>query len=87
MSIFRRKKPWVELQHEEQFIPKNYSEVGVENGAKLEEELVGNEDLKRIFFATKDMDLPKSMAWLDEHQEEVSPAVAKMILENLEKFV
>ena len=70
MSIFRRKKPWVELQHEEQFIPKNYSEVGVENGAKLEEELVGNEDLKRIFYATKDMDLPKSMAWLDEHQEE-----------------
>lgn len=25
--------------------------------------------------------------FLDEHQEEVSPAVAKMILENLEKFV
>jgi len=70
MSLFKRKKPWVELQHEEQFIPKDYSERGVETGAKLEETLVGNEDLKRIFAATENMDLRTSMAWLEEHHEE-----------------
>ena len=70
MSIFRRKKPWVELQHEEQFIPKNYSEVGVERGAKLEEELVGNQDLERIHARTKDMGLQEILDWLDKHHEE-----------------
>ena len=35
MSLFKRKKPWVDLQHEEEFIPKDYSERGVETGAKL----------------------------------------------------
>ena len=72
MSFLKRKKPWVEIQHEEPFIPKDYSEPGVETGAKLEEQLVGNVDLERIFYATKDMDLPKSMAWLEEHHEEFS---------------
>ena len=70
MSLFKRKKPWVELQHEEQFIPKDYSERGVETGAKFEDHLVGNEDLKRIFAATESMDLPSSMAWLEEHHDE-----------------
>ena len=70
MGLFKRKKPWVEIQHEEDFIPKDYSERGVETGAKLEEQLVGNEDLERIFIATKDMDLSASMAWLEEHHEE-----------------
>ena len=32
MSLFKRKKPWVTLQYEEQFIPENYSETGVESG-------------------------------------------------------
>ena len=45
MILFWRKKPWVDLQHEEEFIPKNYSERGVDTGAKLEEQLVGNVDL------------------------------------------
>ena len=70
MSIFFRKKPWVDLQHEEQFIPKNYSEPGVENGAKLEEELVGNVDLARIHARTMSMSLTEIMAWLDKHQDE-----------------
>ena len=69
MSLFKR-KPWVELQHEEEFIPKNYSEVGVERGAKLEDELVGNQDLARIHARTKDMGLPEILAWLDKHHEE-----------------
>ena len=70
MSLFKRKKPWVELQHEEPFIPKNYSESGVETGAKLEDELVGNVDLERIFNATKNLGLAEILGWLDEHHEE-----------------
>ena len=69
MSLFKR-KPWVELQHEEEYIPKNYSEAGVERGAKLEEELVGNQDLARIHARTKDMSLSEILAWLDKHHEE-----------------
>ena len=69
MRLFSR-KPWVELQHEEEFIPKDYSEVGVERGAKLEEELVGNQDLERIHARTKDMGLQEILDWLDKHHEE-----------------
>ena len=69
MSIFKRKKPWVTLQYEEQFIPMNYSERGVETGAKLEEELVGNEDLKRIHNSTKNMNLAEIVDWLDKNQD------------------
>ena len=69
MRFFSR-KPWVELQHEEEFIPKNYSEIGVERGAKLEEELVGNQDLERIHARTKDMGLQEILDWLDKHHEE-----------------
>ena len=70
MSLFNCKKPWVELQHEEQFIPKNYSEPGVDSGAKLEEELVGNVDVSRIHARTKSMSLTEILAWLDKHQDE-----------------
>lgn len=67
MSLFKRKKPWVQVQYEEQFIPKNYSELGVKTGAKLEEEIVGNVDLERIHSATKNLDVSGFLAWLDEH--------------------
>ena len=70
MILFWRKKPWVDLQHEEEFIPKNYSERGVDTGAKLEEQLVGNVDLERIHSRTKSMSLAEILAWLDKHSEE-----------------
>lgn len=70
MSLFKRKKPWVDLQHEEEFIPKDYSERGVETGAKLKDQLVGNVDLQRIYSATKSFGLTEFMDWLDAHQEE-----------------
>lgn len=69
MSFFKRKKPWVQLQYEEQFIPKDYSESGVKTGAKLEEEIVGNVDLERIHNATKNLDVSGFLAWLDEHHD------------------
>ena len=70
MRLFKRKKPWVELQQEEQVIPKNYSERGVDTGAKLEEELVGNVDLDRIFNETKSLGTADFLKWLDTHHEE-----------------
>lgn len=69
MSIFKRKKPWVTLQYEEQFIPKDYSEAGSAGGAKIENADVGNADLNRIFAATEDMDLVGILSWLDENGE------------------
>ena len=69
MSLFKRKKPWVDLQHEDEFI-QNYSERGVETGAKLENDLVGNVDLSRIHARTKDMSLSEILAWLDKHHDE-----------------
>ena len=67
MSFFKRKKPWVDLQYDGEFLPKDYSERGVETGAKLEEQIVGNVDLEKIFYATEDMDLSASMSWFEEH--------------------
>ena len=68
MKLFKRKKPWVDLQHEEDFIPANYSERGVKTGAKLDEYLVGNEDLKRIFSASNRYESPAEfIKWLDDN--------------------
>ena len=70
MSLFKRKKPWVTLQYEEQFIPENYSEQGVETGAKFERHLATNNDLKTIFKATKYLDVNGIEEWLDAHMEQ-----------------
>ncbi len=70
MSLFKRKKPWVTLQYEEQFIPENYSEQGVETGAKFERHLATNQDLKTIFKATKYLDVNGIEEWLDAHMEQ-----------------
>ena len=70
MRLFKRKGPWVSLRYEEQFIPENYSEKGVERGAKFERHLATNQDLKTIFKATKSLD-PKGIEdWLDEHMNQ-----------------
>lgn len=70
MSLFKRKKPRVTLRYEEQFIPENWSERGVESGAKFERHLATNHDLKKIFYATKELDMHGIDKWLDEHAEE-----------------
>ena len=69
MSLFLRKKAWVDLQHEEEFV-QNWSERGVETGAKLEESLVAYNDLERIHSRTKSMGLDEILAWLDKHSDE-----------------
>lgn len=70
MSIFKRKKPLVSLRFEEQFIPENFSEKGVETGAKFEKHLATNHDLKVIFEATRELDVNAIDKWLDDHMEQ-----------------
>ena len=70
MKLFKRKKPLVSLRNEEEFIPENYSEQGVESGAKFEKHLATNHDLKVIFEATRDLDITGFEQWLDSHMEQ-----------------
>lgn len=51
-------------------IPADYTERGVEKGAKIADAKVDNPDVLRIFETTKRMDLKESLAWLDEHEAE-----------------
>ena len=67
-SFFFRRRPWVTLQHEEKFIPRNYSETGVESGAKLENQIAGNVDVQRIHRACLSMSPREFSSWLDEQE-------------------
>lgn len=64
IHLFRR-RPWVRLQHEELYIPKDYSEAGVDCGAKLENQIAGNPDLHRIHYACLHKSPKEFSAWLD----------------------
>ena len=70
MSLFKRKKPIVSLRYEEQFIPENYTEDGVERGAKLEKHFTVNEDLNTIFNAAQDKNLDGMNQWLNSHMQQ-----------------
>ena len=71
MSLLKRTKPWVSLQDEELFIPKDYSETGVSSGAKLEDQLIGNVDINRIHTASQGRDLTGIIDWLDGHRNDL----------------
>jgi lipopolysaccharide/colanic/teichoic acid biosynthesis glycosyltransferase len=62
----RKKRPWVSLQYDEPYIPADYSERGSETGAKLEDEIVGNQDLQQIHWASLHMTPEAFTAWLKE---------------------
>ena len=62
----RKKRPWVTLLYDETYIPADYSEKGTKTGAKLEEEIVGNQDLLRIHWASMHMTPEEFTAWLKE---------------------
>lgn len=66
MSLIKRKKPLVTLQYEG--IPDDYTEEGVERGAKLRDHLTANKDLADIYEATRTLRLNSWMHWLDEHK-------------------
>lgn len=67
--LFKRKKPWVSLQYEEE-VRAHFSEEGVSSGAKLEDHFVSNPDLKTIFEASRDLDTAGLFRWIDDHAAE-----------------
>ena len=70
MKLFHRNKPWVTLQYdEEQYIPLNWTEDGVETGAKLEDHIASSKDLYKIFKATQDLDRDQFVDWLEHHSQ------------------
>lgn len=48
----------------------DYTEHGVEKGAKIENAEIENRDILRIFTSTKQMSLNSSLVWLAEHETE-----------------
>ena len=54
----------------EPIIMPDYTEHGVETGAKIEEYEIHNRDVEYIFNATKPLNLDDSMAWLRTHEKE-----------------
>ena len=66
LKFYRR--PLVALQYEPGIIPVNYSEWGADTGAKLEEQIVGNQDLHKIHWASQHMDRTAFAAWLKENE-------------------
>lgn len=63
-------------------IPADYTEYGVEKGAKLANAKVDHPDILRIFTATKPMSLAGSLAWLDEHEAEFHPGTVVVDTDN-----
>lgn len=61
-----RRRPWVTLQYDA-YTPADYSERGVETGAKLEEQIIGNQDLQQIHWHSLHLSPGEFRAWLKEH--------------------
>ena len=56
-------------------IPSDYTEEGVEKGAKLSDGLIDNPDLRLFFDATHEMSLDDTLRWVKEHRREMSERV------------
>ena len=53
-------------------IPADYTERGVEKGAKIVDSDVRYQDVWRIYEATKELSLEEALGWLDAHEEELA---------------
>ena len=71
MKQKRKRRPWVTLQYEA-LTPPDYTERGVESGAKLEEQIVGNQDLQQIHWHSLNTSPQEFKKWLQEHAESFS---------------
>ena len=69
MKLFNRKRPWITLRYDADFIPENYSEEGVESGAKLDNHIASSKDLYKIFKATLDLGVGEFLHWLDTNSQ------------------
>ncbi len=64
-----RRKSRMPFYYEPEVSPQ-YTETGVEKGAKIADVEMRNKDILRIFHTTKSMDLEESLVWLDAHESE-----------------
>ena len=69
MTINRLRHPF---QHDP-FIPDDYTEQGVEKGAKYSDGRVDNPDVLRILEETEALPLDEVVTWLDVHRDELDP--------------
>ena len=69
LKKLRRTSQW------EPDIPSDYTEEGVEKGAKLSDGLIDNPDLRLFFDATHEMSLDDTLRWVMEHRREMSERV------------
>ena len=70
MKLLHRRRPWVSLRHEDQYIPSDYSERGEKTGAKLEDNMVAHVDINRIHAASRGKSVKQINAWIEEHRSE-----------------
>ena len=70
MSLKRLRYPFLY----EPEIPEDYSERGVENGAKLNNGQVDTPDVLYIVEATKPLSLDEAFAWMEKHHGEFQPS-------------
>ena len=70
MKLLHRRRPWVSLRHEDQYIPSDYSERGEKTGAKLEDNMVAHVDINRIHAASRGKSVNQINAWIEEHRSE-----------------
>ena len=71
LKFYRR--PLVALQYDPGIIPENYSELGSASGAKLEEQIVGYQDLLRVHWASQHMNRDAFTDWLKENEGKFAP--------------
>ena len=65
-------------------IVSGYADSGTDNGAKLEECEVQNEDLLRIFRETHKLPLDQTLLWIKGHSDEFGPGTAILTTDNPE---
>ena len=54
-------------------IPDNYTEHGIEKGAKAEDGIIDSPDIVRLVSETREMKLDEMFVWMNEHRSEFSP--------------
>ena len=57
----------------EPFIPDDYTEHGVEKGAKVTEKDIKDKDMSLIFSSTKALNLKECFEWMEGHKKEFMP--------------
>lgn len=66
----RRERPY----YYEADVPADYTEHGVEKGAKFDPAAIDNADVVRVFTQTQPLNLDQTFSWLEKHRDELDPS-------------